>query len=246
MTDQTGTTDHDDPEPGGDDHAPDHAGDDQAPDHAGDDQTPDHAGDDPTAPYDIEPSDTPTDAPPTEVRQRPKRVHQESLVLVNTGNGKGKSSAAFGVAVRAIARGWRVRVVQFLKSGRWRTGEATLLPDLGVEWWEAGDGFTWDAEDLDESEALARAAWEHTKQQLRDDTLNLLVLDEVTYPVNWGWIELEDIVTAIRERSPTVHVVLTGRDCPAELIDLADTVTEMREIKHAFHDGVMARRGIDY
>ena len=195
---------------------------------------------------DIEPSDTPTDAPPTALRERRKRAHKDSLVLVNTGNGKGKSSAAFGVALRAVARGWRVRVVQFLKSGEWKTGEATLLPQLGVEWWEAGDGFTWDSEDLDESQALAMAAWEQTKRRLQDDTLDLLVLDEVTYPVNWGWIDLDDVVAAIRDRAPGVHVVLTGRDCPRELIEIADTVTEMREVKHAFSQGVMARRGIDY
>jgi cob(I)alamin adenosyltransferase len=189
---------------------------------------------------------TPTDAPPTEVRQRPKRQHRESLVLVNTGNGKGKSSAAFGVAVRALARDWNVRVVQFLKSGDWRTGEAKLLPELGAEWWEAGDGFTWDSQNLDESQALALAAWEHTKERLRDDQLNLLILDEVTYPINWGWIDLDDVVAAIRDRSPQVHVICTGRDAPDGLVELADTVTEMREVKHAFHEGVMARRGIDY
>ena len=191
-------------------------------------------------------ADTPTDAPPTELGERPKRVHKDSLVLINTGNGKGKSSAAFGVAMRAVARDWRVRVVQFLKSGDWKTGEAKLLPGLGVEWWEAGDGFTWDAEDLTESEALARAAWEQTKERLQDDTLDVLILDEVTYPVNWGWIDVDDVVEAITNRSPKVHVVLTGRDCPQELIDIADTVTEMVEVKHAFHEGVMARRGIDY
>ena len=191
-------------------------------------------------------ADTPPDRPPTEITRRAERVHKDSLVLINTGNGKGKSSAAFGVALRAVARSWRVRVVQFLKSGDWRTGEAMLLPQLGVEWWEAGDGFTWDAEDLTESEALALAAWEQTRQRLQDETLDLLVLDEITYPVNWGWIDLDDVVAAITDRAPTVHVVLTGRDCPQALIDIADTVTEMREVKHAFNQGVLARRGIDY
>ena len=191
-------------------------------------------------------ADTPTDSPPTEFAKVRDRVHKDSLVLVHTGNGKGKSSSAFGVALRGVARGWRVRVVQFLKSGEWKTGEATLLPQLGVEWWETGDGFTWDAEDLDESEALALAAWEQTKQRLQDDTLDLLILDEITYPVNWGWIDVDDVVEAITNRSPKVHVVLTGRDCPQALIDVADTVTEMREVKHAFNQGVLARRGIDY
>ena len=191
-------------------------------------------------------NDTPTDAPPTEIHKRQERAHKDSLVLINTGNGKGKSSAAFGVALRGVARGWRVRVVQFLKSGTWKTGEVKLLPELGVEWWEAGDGFTWDAEDLDESEALALAAWQDTKQRLQDDDLDMLILDEVTYPINWGWIDLDDVVDAITNRAPKVHVVLTGRDAPQELIDIADTVTEMREVKHAFAQGVHARRGIDY
>jgi len=190
--------------------------------------------------------DTPTDAPPREVRKRPERVHKDSLVLVHTGNGKGKSSSAFGVVVRGLARGWRVRVVQFLKSGKWRTGEATLLPKLGAEWWEAGDGFTWDVEDIDESQALALAAWEDTRARLQEDDLDLIVLDEITYPINWGWIDVDDVVAAIRDRSPKVHVVITGRDCPQELVELADTVTEMREVKHAFAQGVHARRGIDY
>lgn len=187
-----------------------------------------------------------TDTPPTEKHERTRPVHKDSLVLVHTGNGKGKSSSAFGVAVRSVARGWRTRVVQFLKSGEWKTGEAKLLPTLGVEWWEAGDGFTWDVDNLDESQALAVAAWEDTKLRLQDDDLDMIVLDEVTYPINWGWIDLDDVVSAIRDRSPKVHVVLTGRDCPQELIDLADTVSEMREVKHAFQQGILARRGIDY
>jgi cob(I)alamin adenosyltransferase len=137
-------------------------------------------------------------------------------------------------------------VVQFLKSGEWKTGEAKMLPELGVEWWEAGDGFTWNAEDLDESQALALAAWEDCKARLQDDTLDMLLLDEVTYPINWGWIELDDVLDALRNRSPKVHVVITGRDCPPEIMELADTVTEMREVKHAFHEGVMARKGFDY
>lgn len=186
------------------------------------------------------------DTPPTEIARREDRVHKDSLVLVHTGNGKGKSSSAFGVALRGVARGWTVRVVQFLKSGEWRTGEAQLLPTLGVQWWEAGDGFTWDAADLDESQALALAAWEDTRERLAGDELDLVVLDEITYPINWGWIELADVVAAIEGRGAGVHVVVTGRDCPQELIDIADTVTEMREVKHAFSQGVMARRGIDY
>lgn len=185
-------------------------------------------------------------AVPTEPAPRPPRVHASSLLLVHTGNGKGKSTAAFGICVRAVARGWRTRVVQFVKSGDWRTGEAAVLPGLGVEWWEAGDGFSWESDDLDRSQAMARAAWQDTRARLVEDDLDLIVLDEVTYPINWGWLDLGEVVAALRDRHPTTHVVVTGRNCPPRLIELADTVTMMEPVKHVFERGVRARRGIDY
>ncbi len=176
----------------------------------------------------------------------PPRVHAESLLLVNTGNGKGKSTAAFGTAVRALARGWSVAVVQFIKSGDWRTGEEQILTQLGADWWALGDGFSWDSEDLDESEARAHAAWEHTKQLLARGEHHVVLLDEITYPINWGWIPLDEVVEVLRSRAATTTVICTGREAPDALIDIADTVTEMREVKHAFQRGVRARRGIDY
>jgi cob(I)alamin adenosyltransferase len=167
-------------------------------------------------------------------------------VLVNTGDGKGKSTAAFGVVLRAVARGWRVCVVQFLKSGRWRTGEEAIGRRLGVDWNPMGDGFTWDSADLAASEAQARAAWAAAAAALASGDYQLVVLDEVTYPMNWGWIPSDEVVAAIAGRPAQVNVVATGRDAPAALLAVADTVTEMVKLRHAYDAGVPARRGIDY
>jgi cob(I)alamin adenosyltransferase len=184
--------------------------------------------------------------PPVTPPRRPARQQAPSLVLVNTGDGKGKSTAAFGVVLRAVARGWKVCVIQFLKSGRWRTGEEELGRRLGVDWNPLGDGFTWDSEDLEASQAKAAAAWAAARRVLASGDYQLVVLDEVTYPMNWGWIDTAEVVQAIRDRPPAVNVVATGRDAPTELIEVADTVTEMRKLRHAYDRGVMARRGIDF
>ncbi len=182
----------------------------------------------------------PTEAPPKATMRVP------SLLLVNTGDGKGKSTAAFGTAMRAIARGWRVAVVQFLKSGDWSVGEEKIGRQVGIDWWALGDGFTWDSQSMEESEAIARAAWEHAQSLIASADYDLIVLDEVTYPINWGWIDVDEAVSTLRDRPDQVNVILTGRDAPAPIVEIADTVTEMRKVKHAFDRGVMARRGIDY
>lgn len=169
-----------------------------------------------------------------------------SLVLINTGDGKGKSTAAFGTAMRAIARGWRVAVIQFLKSGAWSVGEEKVGREIGIDWWALGDGFTWDSGDMEESEAIARSAWDHAVETIDSAEYGLVVLDEITYPINWGWIDLESVTSTLRNRPENVNVILTGRDAPASLVDIADTVTEMQKVKHAYDQGVMARRGIDY
>lgn len=169
-----------------------------------------------------------------------------SLVLVNTGHGKGKSSAAFGVMGRAWARGWRVGVVQFLKSERWKAGERKLADHLGIEWLTLGDGFTWESTDLDETAAKARHAWEVAKDKLRSGDYDLLILDEITYAMTYGWVPVEEVVAGLRDRAPRTNVVITGRDAPDEIVELADTVTEMRKVKHAFDQGVTARKGIEY
>jgi cob(I)alamin adenosyltransferase len=171
---------------------------------------------------------------------------ERSLVLVNAGDGKGKSTAAFGVVMRAVARDWRVAVVQFVKSGKWKVGEEATAKRLGVDWWAIGEGFTWDSSDLTEDQAVAQAAWRQAAEIIGGGEHRLVVLDEVTYPINWGWIPIEDVTAVIRDRPEDVNVVVTGRDAPAALVELADTVTEMRNVKHAYDSGVAAKKGIDY
>ena len=187
------------------------------------------------------PAEVPVDDP------RPPRLRAAtSLVVVNTGHGKGKSTAAFGVMVRGVARGWRVAVVQYVKSGAWKVGEEKVGRQLGVEWWTIGEGFSWDSDDLSEDEAVARSAWAHAREILAAGHHDLIVLDEITYPINWGWIDGDEVVAALRSRPEHVNVVLTGRDAPAELVEVADTVTEMRPVKHAYERGIRAKKGIDY
>jgi cob(I)alamin adenosyltransferase len=187
---------------------------------------------------------------PTEVpthHDHPPRRKADSLVLVNTGDGKGKSTAAFGVIVRGVARGWQVGVVQFIKSGKWRTGEEAVCRDrLGVDWWVIGEGFSWDSTDLTRDQAVAQAAWQHARDVIAAGEHRLVVLDEITYPMNWGWIDTDQVVTALRERPPHVNVVCTGRNAPAGLLEVADTVTSMEKVKHAYDTGVRAQRGIDF
>ncbi len=183
---------------------------------------------------------------PPKDRPDPGSRREPSLVLVNTGDGKGKSTAAFGTVLRSIARGWRVCVIQFLKSGDWKVGEEKVGRELGVDWWAIGDGFTWDSDDIGESEAIAREAWRVARDIIIGGEYDLVVLDEITYPMNWDWIDPAEVVETIRTRPSHVNVICTGRDAPQPLIDIADTVTEMRKVKHAYDKGVMARRGIDY
>jgi cob(I)alamin adenosyltransferase len=184
--------------------------------------------------------------PPREGPDTSSGAHAPSLVVVNTGDGKGKTTAAMGIAMRAAARGWRVLVVQFIKSGDWRAGERDVLEPLGVEWRTVGDGFSWDSEDLGASAALAASAWDSARAALIEGTHDLIVLDEITYPMNWGWIETNAVAAVITERAPHVNVVATGREAPQALIDVAHTVTDMASVKHAFDEGILARRGIDF
>ena len=176
----------------------------------------------------------------------PPKLRPRSLMLVNTGEGKGKSTAAFGVVMRALARDWRVCVIQFIKSDTWKVGEEKIGRQLGVEWLKGGDGFTWESPDLDQSEGRAAAAWQLAAAAIAGGDYQLVVLDEITYPMNWGWIDSEAVINAIRSRPAQVNIVATGRDAPKALIDVADTVTEMVKVRHAYDRGIKARRGIDF
>lgn len=194
-----------------------------------------------------------SDAPTTDETQpltddpRPQGGrHADSLVLVNTGNGKGKSSAAFGVMLRAVARDWKVAVVQFIKGGDWKVGEEKIGRQLGVEWRALGGGFTWDSDDLQHDIDLARAAWAQAAALIAGGEYDLVILDELTYLCTWGWIATDDVVSAITARPTHVNLIITGRDAPAAIVDVADTVTEMKHVKHAYDVGIMAKRGIDY
>ncbi len=170
----------------------------------------------------------------------------DSLVLVNTGDGKGKSTAAFGTVLRAVSQGWPVAVVQFLKSGDWNTGEEKVCRELGVQWFSAGDGFTWDSDDLDESRAMAVAAWEFAAQLVAGGDYRLVVLDEISYAMTWDWIDAAEVAAALESRPERVSVILTGRDMADEVIEVADTVTEMVKVKHAFDRQILAKKGLDY
>ena len=170
----------------------------------------------------------------------------ESIVLLNTGDGKGKSSAAFGVMSRGWARGWRVGVVQFVKGGKWKVGERKLADHLGIEWHTLGDGFTWESTAVDETAAKGRHAWEVARAKLASGDYDLLILDELTYAVSYGWVGVDEIVAGIEGRHPKTNVVMTGRNAAPELLELADTATEMRKLKHVYDRGVKAKKGIEY
>jgi len=172
---------------------------------------------------------------------------ERGILLVNTGNGKGKSSAAFGVVARALGHGHRVAVVQFVKS-RSDTGEEGFyrrFPEQ-VRWHVCGEGFTWETQDSGRDTRAAQAAWAIARECLADDTVNLVVLDEMTYAFKYGWLDLADVLAAIAARPRMQTVIITGRGAPEALVEAADTVTEMSLVKHAFRAGVKAMPGVEF
>ena len=176
------------------------------------------------------------------VTSDPKR----SLVIVNTGDGKGKSSSAFGVMLRAVAQGWNVIVIQFIKSDKWQTGERKMAERLGVDWITGGDGFTWESDDIDATVDAAKEAWDRARTVIAGGEYDLVILDEATYPVSFEWIPVTEVVDAIVGRPARTNIIVTGRDADEALIEIADTVTEMRMVKHVFNQGVTARKGLDF
>ncbi len=187
-----------------------------------------------------------TDNAPSEDPRPDALKRASSLLLVNTGDGKGKSSAAFGVMLRSVAMGWPVAVLQFVKSGKWKVGEEKIGKQLGVDWQSVGEGFTWDSDNLDHDKDIAQAGWNKAAAIIASGQHRLVILDELTYLCTWGWIDTASVVAALRDRPANVNIIVTGRDCPAEIIEIADTVTEMRKVKHAYDQGIGAKKGIEY
>jgi cob(I)alamin adenosyltransferase len=178
------------------------------------------------------------------IRRRPR---DKPLLIVNTGHGKGKSSAAFGMLLRSWARGYRCGVFQFVKSGKWKVGEAKAAAALGgIDWEKMGDGWSWISRDLEESADKARVGWEHVKLCIAQERYEFLLLDELTYPIKYGWIEEDDVVATLRDRPGFQHVVVTGRDAPQALIDVADLVSEVVKVKHPMDAGIRAQQGIEW
>ncbi|MCL5965382.1 MAG: cob(I)yrinic acid a,c-diamide adenosyltransferase [Deinococcus sp.] len=191
---------------------------------------------------------------PEDWREEPKheRPYQKptggrrGLLMVYTGDGKGKTTAALGLALRAKGRGMRVRVFQFMKHETAQFGEHRSLDQLGIPIDGLGDGFSWTSKDLSGSAKLAYDGWARVRNEILSGQWDLLVLDEITYPIKFGWIPLEEVLEALKNRPENVHLVLTGRGAPEPLTQLADTVTEMKKHKHAFDLGVPAQRGIEH
>ncbi len=173
----------------------------------------------------------------------------KGLVIVNTGNGKGKTTAALGLVMRAWGRDMKVGVMQFLKNENARFGEIKAAERMGnIDWQASGDGWTWTSNDTDETVARARHGWAIAQEQIASGNYDVYVLDEFTYTMHFGWLETDEVIAWLREhKPPMLHLVITGRSAPEALIDFADLVTEMREIKHPFSEqGIRAQAGVEY
>jgi cob(I)alamin adenosyltransferase len=172
-------------------------------------------------------------------------VDEKGLLLVITGNGKGKSTSGFGTVARATGHGYTAAVVQFIK-GSWDCGERNLLQQHGVQFAVMATGFTWDTQDKAADIAVAEQVWLQAEQFLADPSIDLVLLDELTYMLSYHYLPLARIEQALLQRPPAQHVVITGRTCHRRLIELADTVSEVQNVKHAFDNGIKAQRGIDW
>ena len=170
---------------------------------------------------------------------------EKGILLVLTGNGKGKSTSGFGTIARSVGHGKKAAVVQFIK-GNWECGERTLLEGAGVDFHVMGTGFTWETQDRDKDTQAAESAWEAAEALLKDESIDCLMLDELTYMVSYHYLDVERVITALKNRPKMQHVIVTGRACHRAIIELADTVSEVQPIKHAFDNGVKAQPGFDY
>ncbi|MEZ0089395.1 cob(I)yrinic acid a,c-diamide adenosyltransferase [Streptacidiphilus sp. EB129] len=197
------------------------------------------------------PQGQPTTVPEDGLTTRQRRT--QPVLAVHTGPGKGKSTAAFGLALRAWNQGWPIGVFQFVKSAKWKVGEEHALRVLGasgeggtVAWHKMGEGWSWVQRDIADSEEAAREGWEQVKRDLAAETYRLYVLDEFSYPLHWGWIDLDEVLAVLRDRPGSQHVVITGRNAPQALLDAADLVTEMTKVKHPMDQGRKGQRGIEW
>jgi cob(I)alamin adenosyltransferase len=172
---------------------------------------------------------------------------EKGLLIVNTGPGKGKSTAAFGLMLRALGHGWHIGVVQFIK-GAWSTGERTALERFSdlVTWKSMGEGFTWETQDRARDVAAAGRAWEAAEAMMADPAIRLLVLDEINIALRYDYLDLAMVVEALKARRPDLHIIVTGRNAKPEMIEAADLVTEMTLVKHHFAAGVKAQEGIEF
>lgn len=172
---------------------------------------------------------------------------KHGLLIVNTGDGKGKSTAAFGMVFRAWGRNFRICVVQFIKAETGQWGEIKAAKKLGIEWHTTGDGFTWLSKDMDETIARAKHGWELAKEKIASNQYDLIVLDEFTYTMAYNWIDTNEVMTWLKNNRPeNLHLVITGRSAPQELINEADLVTEMNPIKHPYEQGIVAQAGVEF
>ncbi|MGL6013648.1 MAG: cob(I)yrinic acid a,c-diamide adenosyltransferase [Shewanella oncorhynchi] len=170
---------------------------------------------------------------------------EKGILLVLTGNGKGKSTSGFGTVARAVGHGKKAAVVQFIK-GTWECGERNLLEGAGVEFHVMGTGFTWETQDKEKDTAAAVLAWEAAEKLLQDESIDCVMLDELTYMVSYHYLDVERVLSALKNRPLMQHVIITGRACHRAIIELADTVSEVQPIKHAFEAGIKAQQGFDY
>lgn len=181
-------------------------------------------------------------------RKARKAKIKKGLVIVNTGHGKGKTTAALGIMMRAWGRGMRVGGIQFFKHTNARFGELKAADKMGIDLIPMGDGFTWTSRDLDETEAKALHGWEMAKPKIASGEYDIFLLDEFTYVMHYGWLDVNEVVAWLKDNKPKMlHVIITGRYAPQELIDYADLVTEMQVIKHPLKEqGIRAQRGIEF
>jgi len=177
----------------------------------------------------------------------PRKLITKGLLIVYTGSGKGKTTSAMGVALRALGHNRRVAVVQFMK-GKWPTGEVKALKKFGtmVNVTSVGDGFTWETKSLKKDVKLATTAWKQCLQLLKENKYDLYLFDEILYALYYRFLPLKKVVRAMKKRPPTAHIILTGRHAPKELIRMADLVTEMKEVKHPYKKGILAQSSIDF